>query len=296
MSAQTPAVFTPFQRAIAFVLFLAGGLSVFLFGANTFDMFPTNRNPVYEWGITILFFILAWLFKLGRKTHFLWKIALALFLAAFSNALNLLCGNWLGKLLPPLGSAMAELAVDKLSQAIPVIAALTLLTLLSGDNFASIFIQKGNLRRGLSFGLISFAVFGLLFALIALVQSGGEARQGMTASGLSLSTIIAALPWILIFVLTNGLMEELWVRGISLGKLTPVLGSGMSILVTALVFGSMHLGATYVAPLERILFPLITVALGAVNASVMLKSRAIWGSALFHAGYDLLVIIPILAS
>jgi membrane protease YdiL (CAAX protease family) len=33
-----------------------------------------------------------------------------------------------------------------------------------------------------------------------------------------------------------------------------------------------------------------------VNAYVMLKTDSIWGSVLFHAGYDLLVIIPVLVS
>ncbi len=28
----------------------------------------------------------------------------------------------------------------------------------------------------------------------------------------------------------------------------------------------------------------------------MLRTRSLWGSVLFHAGYDLLVIIPLLAS
>jgi membrane protease YdiL (CAAX protease family) len=36
--------------------------------------------------------------------------------------------------------------------------------------------------------------------------------------------------------------------------------------------------------------------LGMVNGWVMLKTDSLWGSVLFHAGYDLLVIIPVLAS
>jgi membrane protease YdiL (CAAX protease family) len=44
------------------------------------------------------------------------------------------------------------------------------------------------------------------------------------------------------------------------------------------------------------IFPVIVIALGLVNAYVMLKTDSIWGSVLFHAGYDLLVIIPVLVS
>ena len=35
---------------------------------------------------------------------------------------------------------------------------------------------------------------------------------------------------------------------------------------------------------------------GDLNGFVMLKTDSIWGSVLFHAGYDLLVIIPVLVS
>jgi membrane protease YdiL (CAAX protease family) len=91
-------------------------------------------------------------------------------------------------------------------------------------------------------------------------------------------------------------MEELWFRGVSLKKLTPVLGLTASIIVTALVFGSTHAAATYITSIQMFIFPVIVFALGLVNAYVMLKTDSIWGSVLFHAGYDLLVIIPVLVS
>jgi membrane protease YdiL (CAAX protease family) len=36
--------------------------------------------------------------------------------------------------------------------------------------------------------------------------------------------------------------------------------------------------------------------LGVVNARVTLKTDSLWGSMLFHAGYDLLIIIPVIVS
>ena len=87
---------------------------------------------------------------------------------------------------------------------------------------------------------------------------------------------------------------ELWFRGVSLRKLTPLLGWTASIIVTALVFGSTHAAATYITPIQMIPFFIIVIALGLVNAYVMLKTDSLWGSVFFHAGYDLLVIIPLL--
>ena len=63
---------------------------------------------------------------------------------------------------------------------------------------------------------------------------------------------------------------------------------------TALVFGITHSAATYILSVQMIFFPIIVITFGLVNAYVMLKTDSIWGSVLFHAGYDLLVIIPVL--
>jgi membrane protease YdiL (CAAX protease family) len=284
------------QRASTFVLYLAGGLLVFLFGSNTYNLFPTNKNAVYEWVLTLALLLLAVFIRESRRLQQYWKVTLALFIASFANALNLLLGNWLAYFLPPAASEAQFIAIDKLSQSIPVVASLVLLTLLFGDNLGSIFLKKGILKQGLSFGLISFGVAAAIFAVIAVLQANAPASQGLAATGVSLQTLLDALPWILVFIFANSLMEELWFRGISIGRLSPILGTAAAVLVTALVFGSMHLGATYITPAQMILFPLIAFALGLVNGYVMLKTGSIWGSVLFHAGYDLFVIIPILAS
>jgi membrane protease YdiL (CAAX protease family) len=118
----------------------------------------------------------------------------------------------------------------------------------------------------------------------------------MTASGVSLSVIITALPWMLVWAFANSLMEELWFRGIFLKKLQPFLGTAATCIATSLVFSLLHAGATYISPLEAIGFALIVFGLGLVNARVMLKTDSIIGSLLFHVGYDLLVIIPNIVS
>jgi membrane protease YdiL (CAAX protease family) len=284
------------QRLILFVGFVSGGLLIFLFGANTFKLFPTNKNLSYEWGLTLVFLALAAILRRNETLRKYWKITYALFVASFANALNLYLGNWLADFLPAAGSDAEMFAVDKLSQSIPIVLSIILLTLLSGDSLGSIYLQRGNLRLGLRFGLISFGVFAALFAFIAVLQSGGPATQGLWASGFSLDGLLAALPWMLVFCFTNAFMEELWFRGVFLGKLTPLLGTAASVIATALVFGMTHAAATYINPTQMILFSIIVFSLGLVNGWVMLKTDSLWGSVLFHAGYDLLVIIPVLAS
>ncbi len=284
------------RLAFPFALYLVGGLLIFLFGSNTFSLFPTNKNDIYEWVLTLVLLLGAIFMRESRRFQKFWKVVFALFVASFGNALNLLMGNWLAIFFPHTTSEMQFLAIDKLSQAIPIVASILLLTLFFGESLGSLFLKKGNLKQGLRFGLISFAVAAVIFIVIAVLQASAPASRGLTATGVSLKTLIDAIPWILIFIFTNSFMEELWFRGLSLGRLSPILGTAAAVLVTALVFGSMHLGATYVTAAQMILFALIAFALGLVNGYVMLKTGSIWGSVLFHAGYDLFVIIPILVS
>jgi membrane protease YdiL (CAAX protease family) len=287
---------TKTTQAIAFLLYLIGGLLIFLWGANTFSLFPTNRNIVYEWGITLVFLTLAVIMHRVPRLQIYWKIASALFIASAANAVNLSLGNFLAPILNVSGNDMRFLAVDKLSQAIPIVLTIILLTLWSGDDLGSIFLKRGNLRQGLKFGLISFAIFAVIFSVIVIIQAGGPKTQGLFASGISVNTVVSAIPWILMFCFVNSFMEELWFRGVSLGKLTPVMGRTAAIIVTALVFGSTHAAATYITPIQMLLFAIIVIGLGLVNAYMMLKTDSIWGSVFFHAGYDLLVILPLLAS
>ncbi len=284
------------DRAFLFVGFLVGGLMLFLLGNNWYSLLPTNKSTLFKWALALFFLTLALAMRRSERFREGWQIPLALAIASFANALNWRLGNWLARLLPPAVSTAQEIAIDKLSQCIPVVLAILVLTRLAGNDLGSIFLKKGNLEWGLRFGLISFGIFAGIFAVIAVLQSNAPPGGGIMAMGVPLSAIVAAIPWILVFTFANSLMEELWFRGLFLRRLSPVLGATASVVVTALVFGIPHLGATYIAPIERLIFPVIVVGLGLVNGFVMLKTDSIWGSVLFHAGYDLMVIIPVLVS
>jgi membrane protease YdiL (CAAX protease family) len=282
----------PASRAILFVLFLIAGLAIFLFGNNWNDRFPTNTSTLYKASLPIVFLALAVALHRSEQLRKYWRIAFALFIGAFANWLNWTLGNWLPRFVGPPATTAQDLTIDKLSQCVPVVLAIIVLTKLAGDDLGSIFLKQGDLKEGLRFGLISFGIFAAIFAVIAVLQASAPASQGLTASGVSLAVIVAALPWMLVWAFANSLMEELWFRGIFLKKLSPFLGATATIVVTSLVFSIPHAGATYISPLEMIVFPIVVFCLGLVNARMMLKTDSIVGSFLFHAGYDLLVIIP----
>jgi len=280
-------------RPLVFLLFVAGGFAIFLFGNNWTSRFPTNDSDLYKWSLPVLFGAVALVLRGPRRAE-LRAIALALFSAALANAVLAAVGQPLGRLLPSPGTGAEQLAFDKVAQAIPVVLTLILVTLLIDRDLGAIFLKKGNLRWGLRFGLIVFAVFAAIFAVIAVLQANAPRSVGLTATGVPLSTIVAALPWILVFIFVNSFMEELWFRGIFLGKLRPVLGVTLALVATALIFASPHFMATYITTVQRLVFAAIVFGLGLLNGYVMFKSDSIWGSVLVHAGYDLLVIIPLL--
>jgi membrane protease YdiL (CAAX protease family) len=104
------------------------------------------------------------------------------------------------------------------------------------------------------------------------------------------------LPWLLIFIFANSIMEEFWFRGLFLKKYEPVIGRWPAILVTALVFGTSHIFATYEFPGGEFIFGMVVFILGLVGAQAMFKEDGLVGPVLFHAGYDLMIIMPVLYS
>jgi hypothetical protein len=295
MAARTERLKPAVTRPLVFVLFLLGGLTIFLLGNNWTDRFPTNESTLYKWGLAFFYLVIALIMRRSDRLRVYWEVAYALFIASTAVAINWLLGNWLGRLFPSLSGAEG-LAIEKVAEALPVVLTIVVLTKVSGNDLGSIFLRRGNLRWGLTFGLISFGVFAAIFGVIAVLQASAPSSEGLFASGVPLAVLVAALPWILLWAFANSLMEELWFRGIFLGKLSPLLGAAATIVVTALVFSIPHAGATYISSMERILFSSVVFGLGLLNGYVMLKTNSIIGSVLFHAGYDLLVVIPVLVS
>jgi membrane protease YdiL (CAAX protease family) len=91
-------------------------------------------------------------------------------------------------------------------------------------------------------------------------------------------------------------MEELWFRAIFLKRYEKVIGRFAAILVTAVPFGASHVSATYEFPGGGVVFGVVVFILGVVGAYAMLKDDSLLGPVLFHAGYDLMIIVPVLNS
>ncbi len=265
---------------VSFLLIL-GGFAIFVLGSPYYSIFPTNGNQRYYVLITVLFLVLSIFLKRNHTLSIYQPAAYALFVA--STALLFLSTGILNLHIGVI-SPLRNLALDKFSQFLHVVPLIIGLTLLVGGELKSIFISRGNLKRGLIFGLASFVGFTLLAILLGVQSSG------------FFTNLRKAIPLLLLFVFSNAIMEELWFRGIFLKNYQKIVGKNAAILVTAIIFGASHINATYEFPGGGIVFGFVVFLLGLIGAYAMIKDDSLIGPVLFHAGYDLLIIVPVLNS
>ncbi|MFN2185775.1 MAG: lysostaphin resistance A-like protein [Anaerolineae bacterium] len=269
------------KKLIVAIGLLLCGLAVFVLGSPYYDLFPTNDNQQYYVALTAVFLVA---FLALRKSRALSRYAPPVYALFIASAALLFLSTGILSIHPAPADDLQELALDKLSQFLHVVPVILALTLLVGDDLKSIFIARGNLRAGLIFGGVSF----LLWAVAAyLVQMGASGFPPLNARAVGL---------ILLFVFANSIMEELWFRAIFLRRYEKVIGRLAAILVTAVPFGASHVNATYEFPGGGVVFGLIVFILGVVGAYAMLKDDSLLGPVLFHAGYDLMIIVPVLNS
>lgn len=269
------------RRIVVALCLLLGGLAIFVLGSPYYSVFPTNGNQPYVAALTVFFLGLAVVLKRNPSLSRYWPAAYGLFMA--SAALYFMGTGFLN-LRVLAADPLQELARDKVSQFLHVVPVLIVLTLVVRDDLGSIFVARGNLKTGLLFGGGAFVVWA---AFGFLVQSGADGFPPLRAS-----TILYLLVW----VFANATMEELWFRAIFLKRYQVLIGRTAAILVTSVVFGVSHVNATYEFPGGGIVLGLVVFALGVVGAYAMYKTDSLVGPVLFHAGYDLMIIVPVLNS
>ena len=279
--AQIPTATRPASRAALIVLLLVGGQLIFVFASPYFDVFPTNRNALFSAALAAAFGLLALAFRLRPSLAHYAPPVYALFVAAAAN-LALVVGP-LNRLLIT-GEPFRVMAQDKVVQFLTVTPVLVLLWWLARRDLGWIFLQRGRSRRWLPFGLLSLAVCAVVMVGMLLW------------AGMSPSELLAAAPWILIFVAANAVMEELWFRGVFLRPYEASIGWTGAMVVTALAYGTSHMNATYFESAVGLVFGAGVIGLGLVMAWAMRWGDSVWGSMLFHMGMDLLIILPIVQS
>jgi len=233
-------------------------------------------------GFPVTFCTLWWVARDGHPLNRFRPVFFAYFTAVIGLSLGFFFADRGLKLLGLTTQTPIGIAVAKFLQASLIVIGILVVARLCGEDLASLYIRKGRLLLGISVGLITAAACLILALLQPAVRVLGTAR------------LMSLAPWILIFVVSNAFMEELLFRGLFLGRYEPLIGKWLAILSTALTFTLAHMQVTYAPNLWG--FLLVTLGLSIAWGWLMQKTESLWGSALFHAGADLLIILPVFSS
>ena len=229
-----------------------------------------------------MFGLLWWVTRDGQQLSRFRPVYFAYFTAVLGLSLGFFLADGGLKFLGLTTQTPAGIAVAKFLQASLIVIGILAVARLCGEDLASLYIRRGRLILGLSVGLITAAACLVLTLLQPAVRALGTAR------------LISLAPWILLFVVPNAFMEELLFRGLFLGRYEPLIGKWLAILSTALAFTLAHMQVTYAPNLWG--FLLVTLGFSIAWGWLMQKTGSLWGSVLFHAGADLLIILPIFSS
>jgi membrane protease YdiL (CAAX protease family) len=267
---------------LALLFSLIGSLIIVVF-----SQYRPMLSGVYDLlgriGLMLILLIAALLVHRSKSLHKYWHLNFGLFIMACAVSLDWWTALFVLDSLGGYPNTPAGLALEKLKTAVVVATAIISLTRLSGNSLGSIYIQRGDLKRGLTIGLIAFGV--------AAAGSIPMSKLMFTGEDMGLAEVLKWAPWMFIAVLANATNEELLFRGLFLRKLEPFYGKFLSNCLIVFVFTGLHLGVTYTR--DQMLFLIVIVPLALVWGYIMQKTDSVWGSILFHAGTDIPVFLAI---
>lgn len=274
----------PHRLALSIAFFLGACLVWLPYSLHT--LIDKGARPFLWGGIALGLLATALAARRSPRLHVYWLALYALFAASAASFADWFLSDWLtGLLNVPIHSA-AGYGLAKFESMLVLSLCLILLIKLSGDNLGSLYLKRGKVRWWLPIGLAAFAFFAITVIPAALGLFQGR--------DLSWARILPWTPWILLFVLSNGFVEELQFRGLLLPRFRQHIGVVPAILVTSAVFSLAHIGVNYTPAILP--FLAITFVLGLSFATLIHKTDSLWGAVLFHAGADIPVVVGILST
>jgi len=267
------------RRLGLFGLFLLCGLVISLF-----PQLLQNETAalIAQAGITAGFLLIALWLRRKRTSQF-FQVAFAFF--TMSTCWLLLYALQFSGLFDL--STVTGYFVFQMVNASVIVVSVVLLTRISGTNLGEIYVKKGRLRIGL---LVSSTIF-VFFAIFIAMFPTGLAILFPVGGNMTSERVLSLMPWLIVFVLSNGFREEFWFRAIFLKRFEPFTGAGLSNVVTSLVFALSHVGVNYTPVL--LVFLGIVLLLGLAFGSMMQKTDSVIAPAIFHAAMDIPAVLAI---
>ena len=277
-----------FHRTFLFVLFLVCSMAVFLLGPKHYPLFPTNGNMIYVGSLTVVLLVAALLLKRSEKLSKYWLIIYAFFVASFVNLITILFGGYNNVVMQWFATntdTNKGQAISKIYEMLMVVIPILALTWASGADLGSLFLKKGNQDHNWGWGIGLLVLINYLTSVLIFFGNGYEA-----------SKLGSAIIWGAVFSFSNSFLEELWIRGLFLKKLIPLIGATGAVLLTSITFATLHfLGVAYLPATVVPIFVVNTFTLGLVCSILILKTDSVWGAFLIHAAADWFLFIAILA-
>lgn len=273
------------EKLIVLAVFLAVGSLIMAVFSPWQPMLSDRADYVGRLSLMAVLFRAAQYARTSSRFEKYWLVMFGLFTLSAAVSLDYIFGLHLYDRLGMTDRTPPEWALQKLNEFVVVVGTVLILHKLVGLELRSLYIQRGNLKLGLTIGLSTF-----------LLAAAGSVPMAVLfkAQDLTVDRIVPWVPWILIFVLANAAMEEILFRGVFLQKLEPFAGKFLANFLVAIVFTLIHGAATYTV--DTYLFLAVVFPLALAWGWVTQKTGAVWGSILFHAGMDIPILLGIFSN
>ena len=209
-----------------------GSLIIIVFSQYR-PLLPAVYDLLGRLGLMLSLLLSSLLLRKNEKLHQYWHLIFGLFIMACAVSLDWWTARFVLDTLGGYHNTPAGVALEKLKTVAVVAFTIITLTRLSGSSLGSIYIQRGDLKKSLTIGLVAFAVAAAGSIPMSKLMFAGET--------ISLAEVLKWAPWILIIVLANAANEELLFRGLFLRKIEPFYGKLLSNCLIVLVFTGLHL-------------------------------------------------------
>jgi membrane protease YdiL (CAAX protease family) len=277
------------QRLGLSFLFLAFGLLVFVIFSHYYPFYKGNTDKVGRVVLAGIFLALALFAHRSERFQKYWLIPFVFFAALTAISIDhyLSLSKWIIPALGVQAESPAGWAIDKLESSLLGIVVVLVLNGLAGQSMDSLYIRRGNLRLGLTVGLIAFVV--MIATVIPVTETYFKGQN------LTWARILPWAPWVLIFVLANASNEELIFRGLFIGKMERFVGKFLTNIGTTIPFVLVHSYTGYATD-QTIFLALQVLPLSLAWCWLMQRTNSIWGSILFHAAMDIPIVVGIFSA
>ena len=257
---------------MSIIVFTVGGYNYFI---------DAETKTVIKLVLPVLLMGLIRILK-QRKTS---EIYLRILHAYFGVSLGLLLAWFLGRwytLIPGLVmDSVQGWMFGKLAEALPIIGGILGYILYMGDSLEAVFLKGGNIRKGLT--------LGLLVSPLSLIQFYAQTGFSLTVG---FGQIVAWLPSMIVFAGLNSLMEEIMFRGLFLSRFEPLFGPRGSLALISVIFALFHVALLPFMGLETtVAFVSFLFLQGYAWGYTIQKSGSIWGAVIAHAVADVLFVL-----